>query len=363
MIAFTPSQPAPMPCITPARRFVPDPKLPTGQTDRTAVLLCNLGTPDAPTPSAVRRYLAEFLHDDRIVELPRTLWLPLLHGLILRLRPRASAAKYATIWNSHGTTGSPLLHWTARQAQLLQTQFAAAGDSQVLVDFGMRYGTPAIPARLNALKAQGAARILILPLYPQYSGTTVASVCDTVYAWAKTQRHIPELRFIHRYHDDPGYIQALAHSVQRHWAQHGQAQQLILSFHGTPERLRQQGDPYHDECHTTARLLAAHLQLGPQQYIVTFQSRFGRAPWLQPYTQPTLAGLPATGIRSVDVLCPGFASDCVETLEEINDEVRTTFLQAGGESFHFIPCLNDNPDWITALHNLALQHLQGWRTR
>lgn len=348
--------------IFPARRFAsPVPVDPTAHPKRTAVLLCNLGTPAAATASALRPYLAQFLCDDRIVELPRLLWLPLLYGIILPLRPRTSAAKYATIWGMQGAAGSPLLHWTQQQSSGLAAAFAQAGDDRVLVDFAMRYGQPGIGQRLDALCARGADRILILPLYPQYSSTTVASVCDAVYDWARGQRRIPELRFIHRYHDHPGYIAALAASVREHWrAQGGAAQRLVMSFHGTPERVRLAGDPYYDECHTTARLLAAALGLETQQYLVTFQSRFGRAPWLQPYTQPTLQALPAQGIDSVDIICPGFVSDCVETLEEINDEVRHSFLAAGGRTFGFVNCLNARPDWLHALHSIATQHLQGW---
>ena len=257
-------------------RFAPEPQLPSGQPERTGVLLCNLGTPDAATAPAVRRYLAQFLSDDRVVEIPKLLWWPILHGIILRLRPKASAAKYATVWNQGGATGSPLLYFTERQATLLRGWLGEAG-ANVLVAPAMRYGNPSIPAQLDALKAQGATRILILPLYPQYSGTTTASVCDAVYDWAKTQRHIPELRFVHRYHDHPGYIEALAQTVEQHWRENGRAQKLFLSFHGVPERTWQLGDPYRDECYATGRLLAARLGLDESQYVLTFQSRFGKA--------------------------------------------------------------------------------------
>ena len=338
-------------------RFAPEPQLPAGQPERLAVLLCNLGTPDAPKPPAVKRYLAQFLSDDRIVEIPRLAWLPILHGVVLRKRPAESAKKYASIWDAEH--GSPLLHWTRRQAELLQEWMQGAG-CDVLVDYAMRYGTPSIASRLDALKAQGATRILILPLYPQYSGTTTASVCDAVYDWAKTQRHIPELRFVHRYFDDPGYITALAQRVVQHWQQNGMGRHLVMSFHGVPERTRDLGDPYHAHCMETARLLAEQLGLPQEQYTVTFQSLFGKAKWLSPYTEPTLVALAQAGIQGVDVICPGFTSDCIETLEEINQEAREAFVNAGGKHFHFIPCLNDTPHWIDALRTLTLRHTAGW---
>ena len=339
-------------------RFAPEPPYQHGQAPRTAILLCNLGTPEAPTPAAVRRYLGQFLSDPRVVELPRLLWLPILHGIILRTRPAKSAAKYASIWTEQG---SPLLAWTRTQAQLLQQALQRSGHD-VLVQPAMRYGEPAIARQLDTLKAAGATRILVLPLYPQYSGTTTASVGDAVGAWALRQRHVPELRYVQRYHDHPGYIAALAASVQAHWQAHGRAQHLVMSFHGVPERTLHLGDPYHCEARKTARLLAEQLGLAPQTYSVTFQSRFGKAKWLEPATEPTLQQLASSGTRSVEVLCPGFTSDCLETLEEISQEARETFLHAGGEAFHYIPCLNDNPLWISALEHIALNHLAGWPT-
>lgn len=342
-------------------RFAPEPLLSPDQPACTAVLLCNLGTPDAPTPDAVRRYLAQFLADDRVVELPKWAWWPILHGIILRTRPKASAAKYATIWGKGGATGSPLLHWTQRQAMLLHDALAQTYSRQAIrVVPAMRYGNPSIAAQLNALKTERAMRILILPLYPQYSGTTTASVCDAVYDWARTQRHVPELRFVQRYHDDAGYIEALAQSVERHWHQNGRAERLVMSFHGVPERTRDLGDPYCHECQTTAKLLAQRLQLVADQYVVTFQSRFGKAKWLEPYTEPSLIAMAQSGTRSVDVMCPGFTSDCIETLEEIHQEARVAFVGAGGQDFRFIACLNEDRAWINALHSIAQRHLQGW---
>jgi ferrochelatase len=327
-----------------------------GQPARTAVLLCNLGTPDAPTPAAVRRYLAEFLSDPRVVEIPRAVWLPLLHGVILPRRSAASAAKYASIWLPEG---SPLKVWTGRQAAALQ-DWMGEQDHAVRVAYAMRYGNPAIPAQLDALVAAGATRILVLSAYPQYSGTTTASVIDAVNAWSSRQRAIPEFRFVNRYHDDPGYIGALAASVQRHWQAHGRGEHLVMSFHGVPERTLHLGDPYHCECRKTGRLLAEKLGLAADAWTLTFQSRFGRAKWLEPYTEPTLQAMAGRGVQSVDVLCPGFTSDCLETLEEISMEASAAFQAAGGKTFRYIPCLNDDAGWIDALGQLAQRHLAGW---
>ncbi|MBS0445793.1 MAG: ferrochelatase [Proteobacteria bacterium] len=329
---------------------------PPPASDRIGILLCNLGTPDAPTPAAVRRYLAEFLGDPRVVEIPRALWLAILHGVILRVRPARSAKKYATIWQPEG---SPLLTWTGKQAKLLRGYLGERGHA-VLVRHAMRYGAPSIAQELDALKADGATRILVLPLYPQYSGTTTASVADAVFRWGERVRLLPELRFVNRYHDDAGYIDALAASVHAHWLAHGRPDRLVLSFHGIPERMVALGDPYERECRETARLLVARLALPDEMLQVTFQSRLGRAAWLQPYTEPTLIALARQGVQRVDVMCPGFAADCLETLEEIDQEVRTAFLAAGGREFRYIPCLNDRHAWIAALSALAIRHLQGW---
>jgi ferrochelatase len=339
--------------------FSTEPSYTHGQAARTAVLYCNLGTPDEPTPKAVRRYLAEFLSDHRVVEIPRLVWMLILHGIILRFRPAKSAAKYASIWTPEG---SPLKLWTEKQSKLLQGWLGQRNHA-VKVRYAMRYGSTSIASQLDALKVEGVTRVLVVPAYPQYSATTTASVFDAVYSWAARTRALPELRFVNHYHDDAGYIAALASSVQRHWKEHGRPDQLVMSFHGVPARTLQLGDPYHCECMKTARLLANKLNLTKEQYKVTFQSRLGRAKWLEPYTEPTLIALGRAGVKRVDVICPGFTSDCLETLEEISMEARAAFLLAGGKTFHYIPCLNDDPEWITALCNLSEQHMGGWNTQ
>ncbi|TSE25525.1 Ferrochelatase [Tepidimonas aquatica] len=337
----------------------PEPPYSHGQAAHMGIVWVNLGSPDAPTPSALRRYLARFLADPRVVELPRALWWPILHGIILNVRPRKSAAKYATIWTPEG---SPLKVWTERQAKLLQGLLGERGH-RVQVRWAMRYGQPAVGAALDTLKAAGCTRILVLPAYPQYCAATTASAFDEVYAWASGLRWVPELRFVNQYHDDAGYIGALAARVRAHWAQHGRPERLVMSFHGMPARTLQRGDPYHCQCHKTGRLLAEALELPPEQAVVTFQSRFGKAQWLQPYTEPTLVALAQQGVRRVDVVCPGFTADCIETLEEIDQEARAAFLGAGGQAFHYIPCLNDDIGWVRALADIAERHLAGWPTK
>jgi len=340
-------------------RFQKEPSYTHGQPARCAILYCNLGTPDAPTTPAVRRYLAEFLSDARVVEIPRLLWMLILHGIILRFRPAKSAAKYASIW---AEGGSPLRLWTEKQALLLQGWLAQRGHP-VLVRHAMRYGKTSIAEQLDALKAEGVTRVLVVPAYPQYSATTTASVFDAVYTWAARTRLIPELRFINHYHDDPAYIEALVKHIRRQWQTHGRGDKLVMSFHGIPQRSLTLGDPYHCECHKTARLLADRLGLSKDDYMVTFQSRLGRAKWLDPYTEPSLVKLGRAGLGRVDVVCPGFTSDCLETLEEIAMEGKAAFLGAGGKEFHYISCLNDQPEWINALCAVSMQHLQGWPTQ
>ena len=338
--------------------FTSEPDYVHGTPPRTAIVLCNLGTPDAPTPAALRRFLGEFLSDRRVVEIPRLLWWLILNGVILRVRPAKSAKKYESIWTPDG---SPLKLWTDKQAKMLAGYLGERGHN-VTVRYAMRYGEPSVPSVLDALKADGATRILVLPLYPQYSGTTTASTIDAVCQWAFNARVVPELRFVNHYHDDPGYIGALAKRVTDHWKVNGKPDRLVLSFHGVPHRTLTLGDPYHCECHKTARLLREHLGIPAEQMQVTFQSRLGKAEWLQPYTEPTLIALAREGVKRVDVMCPGFTSDNLETLEEINLEGREAFMHAGGKEFHHIACLNDQHEWIVALTQIAIRHLQGWDT-
>ena len=339
--------------------FRPEPAHRHGQRARTAVLMVNLGTPDAPSAPALRRYLAEFLSDTRVVEIPKALWWLILHGIILRTRPAKSAAKYASIWTPEG---SPLAVWTRRQTEAVAGRLQEHGHD-VLVRHAMRYGNPGIPSVLDALRSEGAERVLVVPLYPQYAAATTASISDKVLQWVSRARRVPELRFVAQYHDDPAYIDALAQRLQTHWSEHGRGDKLVLSFHGVPERSLHLGDPYHCQCHKTARLLAQRLGLSANAVAVTFQSRFGKAKWLQPYTEPTLKALAQTGVKRVDVMCPGFVGDCLETLEEIAQEAREAFLHAGGEAFHYVPCLNDSATWIDALTALTERHLSGWDTR
>lgn len=339
-------------------RFTREPAHVHGSATRTAVLLCNLGTPEAPTASAVRRYLGEFLSDPRVVEIPRFLWWPLLHGVILRVRPARSARKYASVWTP---AGSPLRVWTEKQALLLGGYLGQRGHS-VAVRHAMRYGQPSIGGALTALREEGVDRVLVLPLYPQYAASTTASVSDAAAAWMRKSRNVPELRFVKHYHDDAGYIGALAQRAADHWSVHGRPDKLVLSFHGLPQRSLALGDPYHCECLKTGRLLAERLKVPDDAVVVTFQSRFGRAEWLRPYTEPTLVALARERISRVDVMCPGFVADCLETLEEIDQEARAAFLAAGGTGFGYIPCLNDQHQWIEALADIAIRHMQGWNT-
>ena len=339
--------------------FRPEPPTPADAAGRTGILICNLGTPDAPTAEATRRYLAEFLGDRRVVELPRLPWLMLLHGVILRTRPKQSAAKYQTVWMEEG---SPLLVWSQRQESLLRGYLGERGH-QVSVRLAMRYGQPSMESGLDALRQQGCTRILVLPLYPQYSCSTTASVADAVSTWSQRARHVPELRLVHSFHDDEGYIEALAETVRQPWLDDGRPDHLVMSFHGVPQAMIDAGDPYQAECQQTATLLAARLGLKPDQWTVSFQSRFGRARWIGPATDAVLQQLGRAGTKRVDVICPGFVADCLETLEEIAMEGRDDFQAAGGGELRYLPALNDHPAWIRALANLAERHLQGWPTR
>ncbi len=344
-------------------RFLPEPAFAHDRPRRIGVLLVNLGTPDAPTTAAVRTYLAEFLSDPRVIEIPRAAWLPILHGLILRLRPAQSARKYATIWSKDG---SPLLVHSLRQKTLLQGYLGqrmkglGLPSDHAQIELGMRYGRPTIADAMAKLKAAGCDRVLVLPLYPQYAASTTASALDAVFAAASQMRAMPALRVVAPYHDDPAYIRAVAQSINDYWVKNGRPNKLVLSFHGVPRRSLDLGDPYHCHCRKTARLVADELGLTSEQYAVSFQSRFGRARWLQPYTVPTLIALAMEGMRRVDIACPGFVSDCLETLEELGHGAQAAFLGAGGKELHCIPCLNEGPAWIATLADLATRNLQGW---
>ena len=327
-----------------------------GSAPRTAVLLLNLGTPAAPTAAALRRYLGEFLSDRRVVELPAALWQPLLRGVILPLRAPKSAAKYASIWRDDG---SPLASGTRRLASALEQELARRGHA-VLVRDAMRYGAPATADVLDALQREGVTRLLALPLYPQYCAATTASSLDAVMQWFARTRRQPELRTLRSWADDAGYIGALAAKVRARWQADGEPEQLLISFHGMPARTLALGDPYYCECQLTARRLAEALELPTDRWRATFQSRFGRQAWLQPYTAPTLQELARGGCRRVDVICPGFAVDCLETLEEIAVEARDLFLAAGGERYRYIECLNDDAAWVPRLADLAERQMMGW---
>ncbi len=317
---------------------------------KTGILLINLGTPDAPTPQALRRYLGEFLWDRRVVDLPRPLWWLILHGIILRSRPAKSARAYQSVWTEEG---SPLLFIARQQQKKLQALLDGKEPDRYHVALGMRYGNPSIAAALQELREQRMEELLVLPLYPQNSCSTTGSSFDALAQVLAQQRFVPPQRFIADYHDHPLYIKALAESVREAWRQHAQPDRLVISFHGTPVRFRDEGDVYYAQCETTARLLAEELQLDDGQWQLTFQSRFGREEWLQPYTDVTLQSLPAQGVKSLDVICPGFSADCLETLEEIAVENRDNFLQAGGGQFHYIPALNSGDAHIALLAALV----------
>lgn len=325
---------------------------------RTGVLLVQLGTPDAPTAAALRRYLREFLGDPRVVEIPRLAWAPILHGFVLPLRPARSARKYAAIWTDEG---SPLLVHTRRQASLLRGALGERGHA-LEVDFAMRYGNPSIGSVLRGMRARGLDRLLVVPLYPQYSASTTATAFDAIARELKAWRTLPALRFVRDFHDDDAYVEALARRVRGHWEREGRGERLLLSFHGVPRRVVALGDPYESQCRATGERLARRLGLADGEWTLTFQSRFGPAAWLQPYTAPTLAELARAGVRRVDLVCPGFVADCLETLEEISIEARKTFLDAGGQAFGYVPALNDSPAFVEALASIVERNLQGWQT-
>jgi len=328
-----------------------------GQADKIGVLVTNLGTPEAPTKGALKPYLKEFLSDPRVVEVPRLLWYFILNGVILRFRPKRSAEAYETVWTERG---SPLLFHTQDQASAIEKKLKETWGDNIVVDFAMRYGNPALGDVVENMMQKGVRQLLVLPLYPQYSASTTASTFDALAKDFTKRRWLPELRFITHYHDFSPFIEAAAKRIERHWEQHGRADKLLFSYHGIPLRYLKNGDPYHCECYKTSRLLAERLGLGEEEYLTTFQSRFGREEWLQPYTDMTMKALPGKGVKSVQVFCPGFSSDCLETVEEIGEENREYFMESGGERYEYISALNAEGEHIDALVELIENNLQGW---
>ncbi|AVR78157.1 ferrochelatase [Neisseria mucosa] len=333
-------------------RFLPEPPLPYTEQNRTAVLLLNLGTPDAPTAQAVKPYLLDFLSDQRVVELPKLLWQPILRGLILTLRPKKSAHAYEKIWFKDG---SPLLVYTARQAETLGKLLP-----DITVRYAMTYGNPGVDDVLAELKSQGIGNLLVVPLYPQYAASSTGAALDKVFLQLLRQRNQLSIRTVSRFYEDAGYIEAMKKHIQAYWTEHGRGEKLMLSFHGIPQKQYDEGDPYPDECRHTAKLLAEALGLTEQEYIVSFQSQFGKAKWVKPSTQVLFDELPKQGITKLDVFCPGFMADCLETMEEIALMGREQFHAAGGKEYRYIPCLNDSAEWIGALADLVRRNLCGW---
>ncbi len=328
-----------------------------GRQSKTGVLLCNLGTPNEPTPKAVKKYLAEFLSDQRVVELPKILWLPILHGVILNIRPRKSARAYKSIWTRNG---SPLLVFSKNILNKLQNKYNSNTNNRVIFSLGMGYGEPSIKMALDDLLKQNLRKILVLPLYPQYASATTASVYDSVFDFCKKLRWVPELRFNSDYHDNSLYISAVANSIRKQWKSQGKGQRLLFSFHGIPRKTFLAGDPYHCQCHATARLIAEKLEITASAWKLTFQSRFGPKQWLEPYTDKTLIELGKQGVKTVDVVCPGFSADCLETLEEISILNQNIFQNHGGEKINYIPALNDSAEQINMLSHLVERQLLNW---
>ena len=333
-----------------------------GQTDydhqgappKKGVLLCNLGTPDAPKTAELRRYLKQFLSDPRVVEIPRLIWWVILNLVILRIRPSRSAKLYKSVWTENG---SPLLVNSQSQVDGVQKVLTQKHGEEIPVVLGMRYGNPSIESALKKLSDKNVRNITILPLYPQYSGATTGSTFDAVADVFKKTRWVPQMQFIGGYHKSEAFIEALCLSVNQHLEKHGMPDKLVMSYHGTPQSYLKKGDPYHCLCHQTTRLVVEKMDLDPAKVITTFQSRFGREPWLQPYTDKTVEQLPNEGIKHIALICPGFSSDCLETIEEINIEAREIFTDSGGETFHYIPCLNDSEEHIQALSVIIDKYL------
>jgi len=341
-------------------KYQSTPEFEHGAPEFNGVLLVNLGTPDAPTAGAVRRFLKPFLSDPRVVEYPRLLWWLILNGVILRFRPSRSAEAYRKIWTDDG---SPLMLFSKDLAEGIRKRLEARTPDTYRVELAMTYGAPSIADAIDRLQEAGARRLLVLPLYPQYSGTTTASVFDGVTSKLRGVRWVPETRFVNQYHDEQGYIAALAASIREHWEQNGKGDHLLFSFHGVPQYTLSGGDPYHCQCQKTGRLVAAALQLGDDDWTLSFQSRVGREEWLRPYTDETVKVLAQNGVRQLDVACPGFSTDCLETLEEIAMQNAGFFEEAGGESLRYIPALNAREDHVDFLSALIEQHTAGWSRR
>lgn len=325
---------------------------------RTGILLVNLGTPEAPTKQGLRPYLKQFLSDPRVIEWPAWLWKPILNGIVLNVRPKKSAKLYASIWTEEG---SPLFVYSQSIAVQMQAALQKTWGDAIRVELAMRYGRPSIKEKLDAFRQANVQRILVLPLFPQYSATTTATIYDVVFEVLAKYRWMPELRTINGYHDHPLYVQAMVNSIRQFWAENGRSQKLLYSFHGIPKNYFEKGDPYHCFCHKTARLVSEQLGIAKDEYEVCFQSRFGPEEWLQPYTDKTLEAWAKGGVKSVDTVCPGFAVDCLETLEEMAEQNRDGFLEAGGEQYQYIPCLNDGAGQMALMLDLARTHLQGWQ--
>ena len=339
-------------------KYIGTPRFNHGTPEKLGILLVNLGTPDAPQTPEVRRYLAQFLSDPRIIELPRWLWKTILHGIVLRVRPAKSAEAYREVWSE--SEGSPLLSISRKQQAALQKELSARYGDDVVVGLGMRYGTPSVDDALTELEQHNVRRLLVIPMYPQYSGTTTASVFDEVASRLQRTRWLPELRFINQWCDEPEFIKVLANSVRKHWDENGKNELLVTSYHGIPKRYLLNGDPYHCLCHKTTRLLADELGIEQDKTKVVFQSRVGKEEWLQPYCDETMKRLPKEGVKKIDVMSPAFAADCLETIEEIEGENKEYFMENGGESFNYIPCLNDQPEHIHFMADLVDRHIQGW---
>ena len=327
------------------------------QRAKIGVLIVNTGTPAAPTKQALRPYLKQFLWDRRIVDTPRWLWWLVLNAIILTTRPKKSARAYQRIWTERG---SPLAVHTEDQANAIQLSLHSHWGESLVVDWAMRYGDPGIESKLQSLQQQGVEKLLVLPMFPQYASATTASIFDAVANYYRQQMWLPEIHFVGHYCDHPLYITALADSVRQHWQQHGRADKILFSYHGEPLRYLQRGDPYHCQCLKTTRLVAEQLALQPMEYLTTFQSRFGPGDWLQPYTDETLKALPQQNVKHVQILCPGFAADCLETVDEIAIENKRHFLSAGGNRFEYIPALNANEQHIAALVNIIATHVNSW---